>query len=73
MPDITGWSANEVKNLFDILGVKYHFNGYGYVVSTNLQPGAIISLGEIVQVNLENIEPESLATNEEVLEDGKEE
>lgn len=73
MPDITGWSAQEVTNLFELLGVEYQLNGYGYVVSTNVNPGDIINLGQTIVVNLENIEPESLTDNKEDLEDEQEE
>ena len=72
MPDIRGWSASEVSNLFELIGVDYKFNGYGYVVSTNVNPGDIINLGQTVEVNLLNIEPESLADDKEVLEDEEE-
>ena len=72
MPDITGWSSGEVISLFDLLGVDYQLNGYGYVESTNVLPGAIINLGETIVVNLKNIEPESLTFETEDLEDDKE-
>lgn len=72
MPDITGWSSGEVISLFDLLGVDYQLNGYGYVESTNVLPGAIINLGETIVVNLKNIEPESLTFEMEDLEDDKE-
>ena len=72
MPDITGWSSGEVISLFDLLGVDYQLNGYGYVESTNVLPGAIIKLGETIVVNLKNIEPEALTFETEDLEDDKE-
>ncbi len=43
MPDITGWSANEVMTLSKLLNLKYIFNGYGYVESFNIIPGTKIT------------------------------
>ena len=73
MPNIIGWSSSEVKNLFDLIGVPYQFNGYGYVVSTSLGENAIINLGDMITVELKNISPESLTDDREEKQDGKEE
>lgn len=73
MPNIIGWSSSEVKNLFDLIGVPYQFNGYGYVVSTSLEENAIINLGDMITVELKNILPESLTNDMEEEQDGEEE
>lgn len=72
MPNIIGWSSTEVKNLFDLIGVDYQFNGYGYVVSTSVGENAIINLGDMITVDLKNITPESLTDDMEEEQDGEE-
>ena len=52
MPNITGWSRNDVVRLCNILGIDYKINGNGYVVSQNIQEGSRPS--GILEVNLEN-------------------
>ena len=52
MPNITGWSRNDVVRLCNILGIEYKINGNGYVVSQNIQEGSRPS--GILEVNLEN-------------------
>ena len=73
MPNIIGWSSSEVKNLFDLIGVQYQFNGYGYVVSTSVLENDIINLGDIITVELKNILPESLTDDVEDEQDDEEE
>lgn len=43
MPDITGWSSNEVMTLCKLLNIKCTFNDYGYVDSFNIAPGTKIT------------------------------
>ena len=62
MPDMKGWSSSEVINFCNLIGLKYKMDGYGYVVSTNMQTDAIINLDETLEVKLKNIEPSSLAS-----------
>lgn len=52
MPNVTGWSRNDVVRLCNILGIEYKINGNGYVVSQNIQEGSRPS--GILEVNLEN-------------------
>ncbi len=61
MPDMKGWSSNDVISFCNLIGLKYNLNGYGYVVSTNIETNAIINLDATLEVNLKNIEPSSLA------------
>ena len=43
MPDIKGWSANEVMTLSRLLGIKCTLEGYGYVNSFNIGVGAKVT------------------------------
>lgn len=43
MPDILGWSANEVMTLCKLLKIKCTFDNYGYVKSFNITPGEKIT------------------------------
>ena len=52
MPNITGWSRNDVVRLCKLLGIDYKINGTGYVVSQSIPEGSQVS--GIIEVNLEN-------------------
>lgn len=65
MPDMTGWSSSEVISFCNLIGVPYEINGFGYVQSTNLLPGAIIDVMTVISANLVNIDTESLVTSSE--------
>ena len=39
MPDVVGYSTNEIVTLCNLIGVPYHLNGYGKVVSTSIPTG----------------------------------
>ncbi len=53
MPDITGYSANEVKTIANIMGIKYEIEGYGYVTTQNLEVNSLIAANSILKVTLE--------------------
>lgn len=53
MPDVSGWSTNEVTTLCKLLNIKYTLNGYGYVKSVNIEPGAEINADTELVINLE--------------------
>lgn len=53
MPDVVGWSTNEIVSLCNLLGVPYQLNGYGSVASTSVAKGEIIDSGEVLIINLE--------------------
>lgn len=61
MPDMTGWSSNEVITFCNLANIQYELNGYGYVVSTNVDINAIIDVSTQLVVNLENIDVSGLA------------
>ncbi len=52
MPDITGWSRNDVVRLCSLFSISYKINGNGYVKSQNIAPNKNIE--GILEVNLEN-------------------
>ncbi len=52
IPNVTGWSRNDVVRLCNLLGIDYKINGTGYVVSQSIPEGSNVS--GILEVNLEN-------------------
>ena len=52
MPDVTGWSENEIIRLCNFIGLKYQINGYGKVSSVNILPGEVIDLNKTLEINL---------------------
>ena len=42
MPDVTGWSTNEIIRFCNLIGLKYTLNGYGKVVSTNIAKDTLL-------------------------------
>ena len=43
MPNITGWSLQEVNNLSSILNIKLESTGLGFVTSQSIKEGTIIN------------------------------
>ncbi len=66
-PNMVGWSSSEITSYAKLLGIPYEINGYGYVVSTNINEGDIIdvSTSKIV-ATLSNLEAGSLVTEGEL-------
>ncbi len=52
MPDVTGWSTNEIITFCEIVGLKYQLNGYGKVVSTNILKDSVIDLALVLDIQL---------------------
>ncbi len=52
MPDVVGWSTNEIVTFCNLLGLPYHLNGYGKVVSTSIPTGETIILSNILEIYL---------------------
>lgn len=53
MPDVKGWSTNEIIRFCNLIGLSYHMNGYGRVASTSVLVGSVIDMNEILEINLE--------------------
>lgn len=71
LPDMTGWSRNEVLRFKDLANVNMEINGYGYVVSTNIEANAIINKEEDTIVV--ELSPKETSNNSEEGEDEDEE
>lgn len=54
MPDITGWSRNDVLKLSELTGIQVQFNGEGFVASQDTPVGTFIETGDEVAVTLSN-------------------
>lgn len=54
MPDLTGWSKNDVLKFADITGRTVVTSGDGYVTGQSIKPGKIINDSGKIKVTLEN-------------------
>lgn len=52
MPDITGWSKNDVLKLAEISGIKVKFKGDGYVVKQDIAQNHLLSTNTELNVTL---------------------
>jgi len=52
MPDVSGWSANEIVSFCNLIGLKYNLNGYGKVVSTSIEANVTIDINTTLEINL---------------------
>lgn len=50
MPNMTGWSSNEVGSFCNLAGINYNITGYGRVTSQSIEQGAL--LNSSVDLNL---------------------
>lgn len=64
LPSLKGWSRKEALQLFELLGIKYTINGYGYVVSQNIEVGTVVTKDMNVEIILENKILEEQVQNE---------
>ena len=53
MPNINGWGRTEVIALCKLLGLKYKFTGYGYVIEQSIKPNTEIKSDMIIDVKLQ--------------------
>ena len=53
MPDMMGWSKNDVLKVSEITGVEFTFEGEGYVVSQSLEPNANMHGADKITIVLE--------------------
>jgi penicillin-binding protein 2B len=54
LPNIIGWTTNEIKNYCNFANLKCEYDGYGYVYETSLLPGSIIDLKSTLTFKLNN-------------------
>ena len=52
LPDITGWSSNEVVTLFKLMNIKYKLDGTGKVVKYSIPAGTSINSDSYIEVTL---------------------
>ena len=55
MPNISNWARYDVIKLCEFIGIEYSFEGYGYVASQSIKPGAKIDENSKLEVLLGNI------------------
>lgn len=54
MPDVTGWSTNEIIRFCELINLPYTLNGYGKVKSTNIPVNTVLDISNmILEINLE--------------------
>jgi len=53
MPDMMGWSKNDVLKVSEITGLEFTFEGEGYVVSQSLEPNANMHDADKITIGLE--------------------
>ncbi len=54
MPNIIGWSLNEVKTFASLIGIKLNTTGYGYVSYQSLEENTPLNSESILEVTLSN-------------------
>jgi penicillin-binding protein 2B len=54
MPDVVGWSSNEIITFCKLIGLNYTINGYGNVTSVNIPANENINFENTLEINLEN-------------------
>lgn len=53
LPDMTTWSRNDVLKVSELTGVEFVFQGEGYVVDQELEPGTLIESGDQILIELD--------------------
>ena len=54
IPSFNGYSRSEVKKVLDLLSVKYHFEGYGYVYEQSISAGTKINKDTEITLKLKS-------------------
>ena len=53
MPNILGYSKNEVDLLCKLLNISVKYNGEGYVTSQSIKANELITKDSVLEVNME--------------------
>ena len=53
MPDITGWSLNDVKTYTSLVGINLEYSGYGYVTTQSIAKDTLIDKGMTLNITLD--------------------
>ena len=54
MPNVSGWTSNDILSFCKMINLKYEVNGYGVVSSTSIPEGTEINLDNPIVINLVN-------------------
>lgn len=52
MPNVIGWTHNEINTFAKLIKINYNIDGYGKVINTNIPEGSIIDLNNDLLVEL---------------------
>ena len=52
MPNVIGWTHNEINTFAKLIKINYNIDGYGKVINTNIPEGSIIDLNSDLLVEL---------------------
>ncbi len=52
MPDVTGWTTNEIISFCNFIGIKYSLDGFGSVISTSIPKDTVIDLNAKMEIKL---------------------
>ena len=52
MPNVSGWSKEDIINLGKLINVNFHIKGNGYVYSQSLKPGSLINKNASINISL---------------------
>ena len=53
MPDMSGWSLNDVKTYCNLVGIKLEYSGYGYVTTQSIAANTTLDTTQTLSVQLE--------------------
>ena len=53
MPNVIGWSSNEITTLCKLLNVEFKITGNGIVTKTSIEPDTILTKGTKIEITLE--------------------
>ena len=52
MPDVTGWSENEIVSFCNFIGLRYNISGYGRVTTQSIEAKSLITDDMVLTVEL---------------------
>ena len=56
MPNMVGWSMNEVKTYCNLINYKCQLKGNGYVTNQNIAAGTALVSDNIIELELNSLE-----------------
>ncbi len=59
MPNMIGWTSNEVQSYCNILGIKFNIDGYGRVTRQSIEANTVIDLNSTLDFTLAREESET--------------